>query len=314
MYDHHEGQRVSRRAIFAGISSVGLGSLLAACSSDQPTAVTTSTGASVTPQATTSVDLTALFEGTNTCTLSPAVTQGPYYFDADKIRSDIREDRPGTPLVVAIKVMDSEACKPLTNAVVEIWHCDAAGLYSGAESASQGGGGVPGGAPPSGGPGGPGGTPPSGGPGGPGGTPPSGGPGGPGGTPPSGGPGGANQAAADLVPTDDKRYLRGAQVTNADGIVQFTTIWPGWYRGRTVHIHAMVHVNNDRVLTTQMMFDEKLNDEVFAAAPYNTHTGRDTTNANDTIFVDSMLMKVTKDANGYVSAIVMSADADQNGK
>jgi protocatechuate 3,4-dioxygenase beta subunit len=299
MYDHHEGQRVSRRAIFAGISSVGLGSLLAACSSDQPAAVTTSTGASVTPQATTSADLTSLFEGTNTCTLSPAVTQGPYYFDADKIRSDIREDRPGTPLVVAIKVMDSEACKPLTNAVVEIWHCDAAGLYSGAESASQGGGGVPGGAPPSGGPGG---------------TPPSGGPGGPGGTRPSGGPGGANQAAADLVPTDDKRYLRGAQVTNADGIVQFTTIWPGWYRGRTVHIHAMVHVNNDRVLTTQMMFDEKLNDAVFAAAPYNTHTGRDTTNANDTIFVDSMLMKVTQDASGYVSAIVMSADADQNGK
>jgi protocatechuate 3,4-dioxygenase beta subunit len=306
MIDDHEGQRVSRRAIFAGISSVGLGSLLAACGSDEPTAVTTSTGATVTPQATTSADLTSLFEGANTCTLTPGVTQGPYYFDADKIRSDIREDKQGKQLLVAIKVMDSEECKPLANAVVEIWHCDAAGLYSGAEAASQAGGGVPGGAPPSGGPGRPGGVRPSGRPGGPGGTPPSGGPGGPG--------GGANQAAADLTPTDDKRYLRGAQVTNADGIVQFTTIWPGWYTGRTVHIHAMVHVNNERVLTSQMMFDEKLNDAVFATAPYSTHTGRDTTNANDFIFLDSMLMKVTEDANGYVGAIIMSADSDQDGK
>lgn len=295
MFDHHEGQRVSRRAIFAGISSVGLGSLLAACSGDEPATVTTSTGATVTPEATTSADLTSLFDGANTCTLSPAVTQGPYYFDADKIRSDIREDRQGKQLVVAVKLMDSEACKPLANAVVEIWHCDAAGLYSGAEALSQGGGGVPGGAPPSGGPGGP---PP-------GGAPPSGGP---------GGPGGADPDAQDLTPADDKRYLRGAQVTNADGIVQFTTIWPGWYRGRTVHIHAMVHVGDKRVLTTQMMFDEKLNDTVFAAAPYNTHTGRDTTNDNDTIFLDSMLMKVTEDANGYVGAIVMAADSDQNGK
>src|SRR3954469_11891980 len=118
MIDDHEGQRVSRRAIFAGISSVGLGSLLAACGGDEPAAVTTSTGATVTPQATTSADLTSLFEGANTCALSPAVTQGPYYFDADKIRSDIREDKPGKQLLVAIKVQDSEECKPLVNAVV----------------------------------------------------------------------------------------------------------------------------------------------------------------------------------------------------
>jgi hypothetical protein len=117
----------------------------------------------------------------------------------------------------------------------------------------------------------------------------------------------------DLRPTDDKRYLRGAQVTNADGVVQFTTVWPGWYRGRTVHIHAMVHVGDSRVLTTQMMFDEKLNDVVFAETPYRSHTGRETTNANDGIFQPSMLMKVTPDGAGFQGAIVFSADSDTDG-
>ncbi|NBE81451.1 dioxygenase family protein [Micromonospora rubida] len=333
--DHHEGQRVSRRRLIAGVGSIGLAGLLAACGRGDG-AVTTSTGEAVTPQATagTSGDLAALFADANTCKLTASTTQGPYYFDADKIRRDIREDRPGTRLRVAIRVQDSEKCAPLPNAVVEIWHCDAAGLYSGAESLSTGGGapggpppsgapgGGPGGTPPSGAPGGgPGGTPPSGAPGGgPGGTPPSGAPGGgPGGTPPSGAPGGgapgggSEGQAADLRPTDDKRYLRGAQVTNADGIVEFVTVWPGWYRGRTVHIHAMVHVNNNRVLTTQVMFDEALNTKVFAAAPYATHTGRDTFNDKDNIYADSMLMKVVEDGDGYLGVINFSADSDRDG-
>jgi protocatechuate 3,4-dioxygenase beta subunit len=237
----HEGQRVSRRSLVRGISAIGFGGLLAACTKGSP--VTTSTGETVSPQATTTADLTDLFAGAGTCTLTPSTTQGPYYFDADKVRSDIREDRPGTRLRVAVKVQDSESCAPLPNAVVEIWHCDAAGLYSGAEAQSSGRGGGPGG------------------------------------------------GTGDLKPTDDKRYLRGAQVTNSDGIVQFTTVWPGWYRGRTVHIHAMVHVSNSRVLTTQMMFDEALNTKVFAAAPDAARTGRDTFNDGDSIYRSSMLMK-----------------------
>lgn len=290
----HEGQRVSRRRIIAGIGSIGLGTLLAACGKDAPAAVTTSTGATATvsPQATTTAaaaDLAALFEGASTCTLTATTTQGPYYFDADKIRSDIREDREGTRLRVAIKLQDSETCEPLGNAVVEIWHCDAAGLYSGAESLSSGGGR-------------PGGTPPSGRPTG---APPSGAP--------SGGPGGTGDGMQDLTPVDDKRYLRGAQVTGADGIVEFTTIWPGWYRGRTVHIHAMVHVGNARVLTTQMMFDEALNTKVYAGAPYSEHTGRDTFNDGDNIYQDSMLMKVTEDGDGYLGVIIFAADSDKDG-
>ncbi|GAA2205542.1 protocatechuate dioxygenase [Nonomuraea monospora] len=290
----HEGQRVSRRRLFAGISSIGLGTLLAACSDSGTSAVTTSTGATVTPQATTATtgDLSALFEGANTCELTATTTQGPYYFDADKVRGDIREDRQGVRLRVAIKVQDSETCAPLKNAVVEIWHCDAAGLYSGAESLSTGGGGNPPGN----------GSPPPSGP--PTGAPPSGGP---------GGGGGEDDGSMDLTPTDDKRYLRGAQVTNAEGIVEFTTIWPGWYRGRTIHIHAMVHVSNERVLTTQMMFDEKLNSVVMAKAPYSAHTGRDTFNDGDTIYQDGMLMKVSAEGDGYVGAIVFSADSDKDG-
>ncbi|MBB5870357.1 protocatechuate 3,4-dioxygenase beta subunit [Allocatelliglobosispora scoriae] len=279
----HEGQRVSRRAIFAGVSSIGLGSLLAACGSDGATAVTTSTGETVTPAATTTADLGGLFVDAGTCTLSPSATQGPYYFDADKVRSDIREDRAGKQLKVAFKLQDSETCQPLPNAVIEIWHCDADGLYSGAESSSTGsGGGQPGG----------------------------------GGQPPSGQPGGGGGEAGggmDLTPTDDKRYLRGAQVTNAQGIVEFTTIWPGWYRGRTVHIHAMVHVSNARVLTTQLMFDEAMNTKVFTEQPYAARTGRDTFNDDDGIYKPAMLMKVTADGAGYLGAMVLNADSDRDG-
>jgi protocatechuate 3,4-dioxygenase beta subunit len=288
----HEGQRVSRRTALAGISSIGLGALLAACGNDgSATTVTTSTGApaSITPQTTAAGDLASLFAGSNTCTLTETTTQGPYYFDADKIRSDIREDRQGTRLKVAVKVQDSEKCEPIPNAVVEIWHCDAGGLYSGAESLSSGDGGGGGGAPPAGGLSG---------------GAPSGAPDG----------GGANDGMQDLTPQDDKRYLRGAQVTDKDGIVQFTTIWPGWYRGRTAHIHAMVHVNNDRTLTTQMMFDEALNSKVYEQPPYSARTGRDTFNDNDNIYEDSMLMKVVQDGDGYLGVITFAADPDKNGK
>ncbi|WP_436788710.1 protocatechuate dioxygenase [Yinghuangia sp. YIM S10712] len=295
-YDHHEGQRVSRRTALAGIGSIGLGALLSACSGSKgggSAQATTTTGASasISPQASAAMDHTGLFENANTCTLTPQTTQGPYYFDADKVRSDIREDREGVQLRLAIRVQDSETCQAIPNAVVEIWHCDEAGLYSGAESLSGGGGGGPGG-----------GTPPSGAPGG---TPPSGAPG--------AGPGG-NGEAADLTPQDDKRYLRGAQVTDNDGIVQFTTIWPGWYRGRTVHVHAMVHVNNERTLTTQVMMDESLNSAVFAKQPYAKHTGRDTFNDGDSIYQPTMLLKITEDGDGYLGVITFAADPDKNGK
>jgi protocatechuate 3,4-dioxygenase beta subunit len=206
---------------------------------------TTPTGASV-PGAAVTPDQ---FTGAASCALSPSGTEGPYYIDVDKIRSDIREDRQGTRLRLAARVLDSDGCTPVKDAVFEVWHCDAGGLYSGFESSSRGQGG-------------------------------------------------------DRSP-DPTRYLRGAQTTNTDGIAEITTIYPGWYRGRTVHIHAKVFISNRDVLTTQLYFDDELTDTVYTTAPYNTRPGRDRRNASDSIFDDRTVLTVSKDGDGYLGLITI---------
>ena len=97
-------------------------------------------------------------------------------------------------------------------------------------------------------------------------------------------------------------------MANADGVAQFTTIYPGWYRGRTVHIHLKVHIDKSTVLTTQLYFDEALNDEVFATAPYDEHTGRDTLNGDDSIYDSSGLLTVQKQGDGYLGVINLGVD------
>ena len=255
-----QGRMSRRRALFTG-GTVGLGALLAACSdgsgSPAATAVPTVDGgtATVRPQVTasTSAALEELFAGSATCTLTKQETEGPYYFDADSVRSDIREDRLGTRLRLAIRVQDLPECTPVPNAVVDIWHCDAGGVYSGFEAASRGG------------------------------------------------PGGGR--------TDDEKYLRGAQVTNAQGIVEFVTIYPGWYRGRTVHIHIKVHLDNKTMLTSQLYFPEEVSSAVYAAAPYNQRTGRDRLNNNDSIFDQSLVLTVRPDGDGYLGVMTVGVDA-----
>ena len=81
----------------------------------------------------------------------------------------------------------------------------------------------------------------------------------------------------------DQTFLRGRQRTDPAGMVEFRTICPGWYPGRTVHIHVIVHVDG-QVLTSQLYFPEETNDEVLACEPYAARPGRDTTNASDEIF------------------------------
>ena len=105
------------------------------------TGVTTSDGttATVAPQTGSAASIDDLFADSASCTLTPEETEGPYHLDVGAIRSDIREDRDGTNLRVAIRVQDAAACTPIANAVVDIWHCDAEGLYSGFESVSMGG-------------------------------------------------------------------------------------------------------------------------------------------------------------------------------
>ncbi len=253
---------ISRRNALGVFSTIGLGALLAACTGERTpstsatttgTTVPTVEGATATVSATTQGGLTApSFAGAGTCTLSRELTEGPYYFDVDAIRGDIREDWAGAALRLGILVQDSDSCEPIPNAVVDIWHCDAEGLYSGFESASQGG------------------------------------------------PGGGR--------TDDETYLRGAQATNAEGIAEFTTVYPGWYRGRTVHIHCKVHLNRTELLTTQLFFDEAVSETVYASAPYKSGAGR-TRNASDNIFDESLVLTMTPDGDGYLGLITFGVEA-----
>lgn len=65
------------------------------------------------------------------CTLTPEQEEGPYYVDYLKTRSDVTEGRPGVPLKLRIALVDAKQCEPLKDAAIDIWHCDAMGVYSG---------------------------------------------------------------------------------------------------------------------------------------------------------------------------------------
>src|SRR5262249_7014575 len=60
----------------------------------------------------------------------PQQTEGPFYLDLDLVRSDITEGKPGTKMSLEIKVQSSD-CTPLEGVAVDVWHCDADGIYSG---------------------------------------------------------------------------------------------------------------------------------------------------------------------------------------
>lgn len=68
------------------------------------------------------------------CVLTPAQEEGPFYIDLAQVRRDIAEDRSGVPLALALAVVDASTCKPIRNAAVDVWHCDAGGIYSGEPS------------------------------------------------------------------------------------------------------------------------------------------------------------------------------------
>ena len=89
--------------------------------------------------------------------------------------------------------------------------------------------------------------------------------------------------------TSGQKWLRGYQVTDGDGKVTFETIYPGWYSGRTPHLHLKVRTynasgNETYEFTTQLFFSEALSNEVYATVPYNSRGSRNTTNATDGIY------------------------------
>lgn len=252
----HEKNTTSRRQVLvaggAAVAVVGAGGVLASTAfADESSDGTNGTGDTGS-------------DGAASCyRLSSEAIEGPYYIDADKLRTDVTEDCEGIPMTLTIKVIDSVTCKPVRNAAVDIWHCDALGVYSGYESVSTSpGGGMPSGTPT--------------------GTPT--------GMPTDGGGGGGMH----VEPTDDERYLRGTWRTDRQGKVRFTTIFPGWYQGRAVHIHTKVHVDGTwtdggyegghTCHTGQFYFEEEA---VLASAevePYSTSTTPRTTLTEDTIY------------------------------
>jgi protocatechuate 3,4-dioxygenase beta subunit len=182
--------------------------------------------------------------GLVTCVLAPEQTEGPYYVDDAAVRRNVTEGRPGVALTLRLTVVDASTCKPVKNAAVEIWHCDAGGTYSGT---SQEG-------------------------------------------------------------TEDERFLRGVQRTNAKGVAIFKTIYPGWYQGRTVHIHTMVHIGGNVVHTGQLYFSDAVTDAVYKRSPYNRRPNRNPRNSGDSIYRNggkrSTLKLVTNDT-AYTGSITM---------
>jgi hypothetical protein len=80
----------------------------------------------------------AVSSGLVKCVLTPELTEGPYYVAGEKLRRDVTEGKPGTSLLLNLTVVNASTCKPVKNASVEIWHCDAGGVYSGAVANNPG--------------------------------------------------------------------------------------------------------------------------------------------------------------------------------
>ena len=180
--------------------------------------------------------------GLVSCVLAPEQTEGPYYVDDAAVRRNVTEGRPGVPLTLRLTVVNASSCKAIKGAAVEIWHCDAGGVYS-ATGAEAG-----------------------------------------------------------------ERFLRGIQRTDAKGVAIFKTLYPGWYPGRTVHIHAMVHLGGNVVHTGQLYFPDNITDAVYRRSPYNRRPNRETRNAADSIYSNGgkrSTLKLVRTSTAFVGSITM---------
>ena len=104
--------------------------------------------------------------------------------------------------------------------------------------------------------------------------------------------------------TAGQRFLRGYQVSDAAGQVTFLTIYPGWYRGRTIHMHFKVRTASEE-FTSQLFFNDALSDVILAQAPYAGRGTRDQTNASDGIYGQTgsaLLVALSASGAGYTGA------------
>jgi protocatechuate 3,4-dioxygenase beta subunit len=260
-----------RRHLLRAGGALSLAAVVSACSRDAaPSAGPSSrpptdspapaaTGATTSAPAPSAVDLLG---GAPTCALTADTIAGPTWFDAHDVRSDIRDGRPGVPLQLAFRVVQLPACVPLPQAVVDLWQCDALGVYSGFAGAAPGDGGKA--------------------------------------------DGRDQYGDAQAAATDAERFLRGTQMTDASGLVQFSTVYPGWYPTRTVHLHLKVHLSGATVLTTQLFFDDVVSDSVHSGSdPYRRHPGRDTRNDGDPFYSSTALLASAPAPDGWLAAITL---------
>jgi len=118
---------MSRRTALALFGSLGLGSVAAACSRRL-----SNTGSSPSASATGSTASSGTTSSAApSCVLTPEVTEGPYYLPLNLVRTDITEGQEGVPLRLELQVVDANSCQPIPGAVVDIWHANALGVYSG---------------------------------------------------------------------------------------------------------------------------------------------------------------------------------------
>lgn len=185
----------------------------------------------------------AVASGAVTCVLTPEQTEGPYYIPNERVRRNITDGRPGTPLLLRTTVLDASTCRPIRRAAVDIWHADAAGVYSGFGGGSA-----------------------------------------------------------------SRTFMRGIQRTDARGLAVFRTVYPGWYPGRTVHIHVKVHIGGNVVHTGQLYFPDSVTDAAYRKAPYASRPSRSTRNATDSVFRNGgkrSMLTIRQNGAMYVASITM---------
>ncbi len=102
--------------------------------------------------------------------------------------------------------------------------------------------------------------------------------------------------------------MRGVQRTDRTGLARFRSVYPGWYQGRTVHIHVKVHVAGNVVHTGQLYFPDSVTDKVFRRKPYSRRPRRTTRNVNDFVFAQGgrrSLLHLRKVGSAYVGSITL---------
>jgi len=224
-----------RRVLIGGGTAAVVGGLAVAGFASADTG--TSTTGTTTGTTTSTAAATEASASSGVCTLTAEVTEGPYSLEGALVREDIREDKEGVEVQYTFTVVDQDNdCAPLADALVELWHCDALGEYSGFV--------------------------------------------------------GGNGHTEE----DNGTFLRGGRMTDENGQADITSIWPGHYVSRAVHVHMRVHTDvtltddsytgGELVHTGQLFFDADINEEIQAISPYSDNTTTETSLADDTIYDD----------------------------